>query len=85
MRAQVEVEAFGTDDARIHGGAGRDVLGLAHRVANVLAEETRVMALLDDDVGDGRTVVARQHQTRGSNTLHLLAKHLQHHHVCMAK
>lgn len=35
-----------------------------------------VMALLDDDVGDGRAVLLGEHEARGSNALELFAKDL---------
>ena len=60
VRAQVEVELGGMSDARVHGGARRDVARAAALFFAVRAEETCVVTLLHGHKCDARLVARLQ-------------------------
>lgn len=74
--AQVEVESISGDNSSVNSGTWRNVLGLSNHVTWSLAEDAGVMALLDDNVGDGRVVVLRDHSTSGTDSIQLFTENL---------
>ncbi len=76
MTAEIEVETVWTDDSGVHRGSWRNIPRLPNRIPRIPTEESRVVSLLDHDVRNGRSVVGGEHQTRCSNSLHLLSQHL---------
>ena len=77
VTAEIEIETIRTHDSCVNDRAGRDILGSSGGVALICAEETGVVTLLDDDVGDRRAIIGREHQTRRSDPLHLFSEHLK--------